>query len=370
MRVNCPLSIGVENRTVGLPAQNLTINQQANQMENTKNLESNSRPAISVRNLKKSYGEGKEIVDAVSDVSFEIERGKIVGILGPNGAGKTTTIKSILSLIIPTNGTVEISGEEVSDNPSEIYENVSAVLEGARNTYWRLTVRENLDFFAAISGESHKETSRSIENLIERLGLTEKSDTVVRELSRGQKQKVSIACALVRNTKILFLDEPTLGLDVKSSRDLQSELQKLSSELERTVVLSSHDMDVVQNVCDRVIIMNHGEVVADDSVENLTGLLNRTVFEVSIENQNRNDIQTLLSRKFDVREVIDHDETTDYKVEVRSNQFYELVKSLENSGASINSFTEQKPDLEDVFLDITDEKHQLESADYRRNFHE
>ena len=196
-----------------------------------------SDPIVSVREIRKEYGSGESGVTAVDDVSLEVEAGTVVGLLGHNGAGKTTTIKMMLGLIEPTAGTVSIAGTDVHRHPKQAFEHVGAVLEGARNVYWRLTVRENLDFFARLGGLDPAEQRDRHDRLLEQLGIADKADTIVNELSRGMKQKVSLASVLARKPDVVFLDEPTLGLDVGSSLELRDEIGRLVKRDEMTVLV-------------------------------------------------------------------------------------------------------------------------------------
>jgi len=187
----------------------------------------------------------------------------------PERGGKTTLIKSILGTVLPDSGTVRLFGTDAASGRRAAYADIDAMLEGARNDYWRLTVRENLRYFATISGVDPDSVTARHDRLLDRLGLAGKADTPVRELSRGMKQKVSLASVLAGGAELVFLDEPTLGLDVGSSRTLREELRRLADEEDLTIVLSSHDMDVIEAVCDRVIVMAGGRIVADDTVSAL-----------------------------------------------------------------------------------------------------
>ena len=235
-----------------------------------------NNPVIDVSGLCKSYGS----IVAVEDVSLSVERGEIVGILGPNGAGKTTLIKCLLGLVEPTDGTVRLGGRSVTSEPTAAYRHVGAMLEGARNVYWRLSVRENLAFFSRLVGVDPKTQHERHDELLDRFELAEKADTAVNDLSRGQKQKVALACALARDVDVIFLDEPTLGLDVESSRTLRAELDRLVREESLTVVLSSHDMDVIQELCDRVVVLQDGSIIADEDVEDLMELFRTQSYRI------------------------------------------------------------------------------------------
>ncbi|WP_440770878.1 ABC transporter ATP-binding protein [Natronorubrum sp. DTA28] len=308
-------------------------------------------PIVSVTGLEKVYGEGDDAVVAVDGIDLDVYPGTVVGILGPNGAGKTTAIKSILGLIIPTAGTIRAGGSDVHDDPHAAHRLMGAMLEGARNTYWRLTVRENVEMFSVIGGNDYRERSAQIDGLLEQFDLEEKADTVVRELSRGQQQKVSLVCTLARDTEVVFLDEPTLGLDVESTRRLKAEIRRLANRDGRTVVLSSHDMDVVQDVCDRVIVVNNGEIIADDTVENLVDLFNTTTYEVEIAGTLDPDVERELAAEFLVVDV--GRDGTSLTIETDGEQFFRLTNMLERAGVAVESFTQREPDFDDVFLRIT-----------------
>ena len=311
-------------------------------------------PALTVTDLRKEYGNPSDPVTAVDGVSFDVHDGEVVGLLGPNGAGKTTTIKACLGLVSPTSGTVRLKGVDVSENPRRVYEHVSAVLEGNRNVYWRLTVRENVNFFASLQGKNPRTERDRLDGIISRLGLEEKDDEPVRNLSRGMKQKVALACALARDTPILFLDEPTLGLDVGSSYDLRRELRRLVDEYEKTVVLSSHDMDVVESLCERVVVINDGAVVTDDAVDDLVDVFRTEVYRITIENDLSATALDALASRFGVEAWTT--EGTHASADVlldTPEQVYEIMRTLRTAGATPVAVTPTEPDLETVFLDLT-----------------
>lgn len=309
---------------------------------------------IRTRGLTKSFATESGDIVAVDDVSFAIDRGTVVGVLGPNGAGKTTTIKMLLGLIRPTSGTANIHGLEVNSSPHEIYDHVSAMLEGARNVYWRLTVRENLRFFARIGNEPA--TPDRIEQLIAQVGLEEKADEPINDLSRGMKQKASIACTLARNTPTVFLDEPTLGLDVESSIELRESLRDLVRHDGRTVVISSHDMEVVQDLCDRVIIMGNGEIIADDSVQNLLDSFSTRTLQLTLDAAPSSELRTALESRFEVRYGTDARNRHQLEVVgIDEDGFYEVFDLIESAQTTLVEVDTLTPDLEDVFLRVVDE---------------
>lgn len=308
--------------------------------------------AVSVTGLCKRFGDGSAAITAVDDVTFDIETGSIVGLLGPNGAGKTTLIKSILGMVLPDSGTVRIRGVDVHDRPRDAYASVDAMLEGARNDYWRLTVRENLRYFATISGVDPDSVTDRHERLLAQLGLAEKADVPVRELSRGMKQKVSLASVLAGGAAVVFLDEPTLGLDVESSRTLQRELRRLVEEEDLTVVLSSHDMDVVETVCDRVLIMSDGSIIADDTVGSLLSGTDRHCLRITSRDLDATVVSALQER-FDTLTVESADSATRIEVTTDSDGLYELMDRLGSENVTLERVRTIEPDLEDVFVDVT-----------------
>jgi ABC-2 type transport system ATP-binding protein len=309
-------------------------------------------PAIAVEGLTKRFGTGSEAVLAVDDVSFTVDRGSVVGLLGPNGAGKTTIIKSILGMVLPDAGSVRIHGIDVYAEPRRAYAHVDAMLEGARNDYWRLTVRENLRYFATVGGVDPDSVADRHERLLEKLDLAAKADEPVRTLSRGMKQKVSLASVLAGGADVVFLDEPTLGLDVESSLTLRRELRRIVEERDLTVVVSSHDMDVVEDVCDRVVIVSDGRLVADDAVERLLRQFDTRGYRITSADF---DDATLarLRDQFDVTDVEQVGAGRRVEVATDSDGFYDLMDRLRAEGVRLDAVDTSAVDLEDVFVEMT-----------------
>jgi ABC-2 type transport system ATP-binding protein len=316
-------------------------------------LDSDVSSAVSVRNLTKTYGD----LVAVDDVSFDVEVGTVVGVLGPNGAGKTTLIKSMLGLVVPTSGTVSIDGIDVHATPTAAYGRVGAMLEGARNVYWRLSVRENLEFFAGLAGNSPRDVRDRHDRLLDQFGLTDKADVAVNDLSRGMKQKVALACTLSRDVSVAFLDEPTLGLDVESSMDLRRELRRLAEQDSMTVVLSSHDMDVIEDVCDRVIIINEGRIVADDTVRNLVDLFRTQRYRFSLASLPSAATRERLASTYDVapNEWERVGDVVEFETALADGErLHALLGELLDEGCTVYDVTSVEPDLADAFLRLTE----------------
>ena len=305
------------------------------------------RALIEVDNVHKLYGGGsRNPVKAVDGVDFTVQPGEIVGLLGPNGAGKTTTIKMMCGLIHPDSGTVRVASHDTRAHRRRAMAHIAAVLEGNRNLYWRLSVRENLDYFAGNRGRSPASVRARRDALIDRFGLTSKADTIVSNLSRGMQQKLAIAVALLADTDAVVLDEPTLGLDVETSDEVRTILTEIAAE-GRTVLLSSHDMPVVQAVCRRAIIITGGRVVTDDSVENLLRLFQARAFSVRLVTPLSAAHAAELGRAFHVS---GGEDGLAFDVELPGKQdLYRLMDFLRGTGAEVESIERTTVQFEQVF---------------------
>ena len=293
---------------------------------------------------------------ALDGVSFSVGRGggEVVGLLGPNGAGKTACIKSMLGLVLPSAGSVELAGVDVYADPRRAHRRVGAMFEGARNVYWRLTVRENLEFFAGLAGRSRASVRDRHDEPLRRFGLDDRADTPVRSLSRGMKQKVALACTLSRDVEVAFLDEPTLGLDVESSRDLRRELRDLAAEDDLTVVLSSRDMDVIEALCDRVVILSEGRVIADDPVDDLLDVFRTQTYRVVLDGAADAGLRDRLAATYDLTEWAVANGRTRLAATLPSgNRVADLTRTLVDEGYDIRSVDTVDPDLEEAFLRLT-----------------
>ena len=315
-------------------------------------------PLLRVEGLRKIYrSRRRPDVVAVDDVSFTLDEGEIVGLLGANGAGKTTTIKCICTLVRPTEGRIEIGGAEVIREQRKAVSKVAALLEGNRNIYWRLTVKENLEFFAALQGLEPRSLSESMNELIALLGLEDKRDVPGRHLSKGMQQKLAIACCLVRQTPLILLDEPTLGLDVETSYELRAYLRQLVDS-GRTLMLSSHDMSIIQDLCDRVIVLNEGRVVADDTVANLLEVFKVRAYRLQLVGSLAPFQQEALRQRFELVEISESADLTHIDVQLGdSGDIYELIGILQRGRSHIESIDRRDPNLEEIFLRMVAGKH-------------
>lgn len=251
---------------------------------------------IKVEHLTKEFGS----IKAVSDVSFTVERGQILGFLGPNGAGKTTTMRMLCGIFPPTTGRAEISGFDLTRDPIEIRKRIGYLPEQVP-LYPELRVREYLDFVCSLWTASKAERIRRIDEALNFCGLIEEDQTLLGRLSRGYRQRVGLAQALVHDPEILILDEPTVGLDPKQIREIRDLIKSFKGK--KTVILSTHILPEVSMTCDKVVIIDQGKVVAEGTPESLTQSVKKTA-EVEIEVQGPPDeISKVLSAISGVRQV-------------------------------------------------------------------
>ncbi|MCQ2326600.1 MAG: ATP-binding cassette domain-containing protein [Bacteroidales bacterium] len=217
---------------------------------------------IDIKNLTKQYGQQK----ALDNISLAINEGEIVGLLGPNGAGKSTMMKIVTCFIPPTSGEVKVCGFDINEQPMNI-RSLIGYLPEQNPLYNELYVRESLEFIAGIHGIKGKERKERVDYMIEKVGLTKEVKKRIGMLSKGYKQRVGIAQAMIHDPKVLILDEPTTGLDPNQLVDIRNLIKELGQD--KTVILSTHIMQEVEAVCNRVVIINNGKLVADDSIEHL-----------------------------------------------------------------------------------------------------
>ncbi len=310
---------------------------------------------IEVRNLVKTYKKRRssEITHAVNDVSFQVKRGELLGLLGPNGAGKTTTIKTICGLLVPDSGEVLINGINNRHKRLKSLQHISAVLEGNRNLYWRLTVRENLEYFAGNRGYSRKEVAARVDQLLKQFRLEEKKNELVNGLSRGMQQKLAIAVALLAGTEVILLDEPTLGLDVEAGYEVRGLLRQIAHEEGKTIIISTHDMPVVQDLCERTVIINNGKVVVDDQVSNLMKLFETKAYSIALGAPLTVHQLELLNNRFPLMTYNQEGHQIHLQVNFDQNEdIYELFELLRIEQTPVESIDRTTINFEQVFMKV------------------
>lgn len=230
---------------------------------------------IEVKNLKKVFKQkGKEIV-AVDGVTFTIKQGETVALIGPNGAGKSTTIKMLTGILHPSGGEVSILGLSPIKNRKAVVSQIGAVFGQRSNLLPNLPLADTLKLFGVMYGLSKSEIKERIEYLENTLDMSSFRDQPIRTLSLGQRMRVEIACALIHNPKILFLDEPSIGLDIIAKQNLREVLLYLREKHNMTIFLTSHDVGDIEAICERTIIVNHGKIVVDEPTNELHKLIEK-----------------------------------------------------------------------------------------------
>lgn len=231
--------------------------------------------SIQIKNLVKQFN---KTTVAVNDISFDVKKGECFGLLGPNGAGKTTTLNILSTLLPPTSGTAHVAGYDVTKDKSNVRRNIGMVFqEPALDS--RLTGRENLEFHAMMYGVDAKTRKERIDYFLSLVELFEKADVLVRNYSGGMKRRLEIARGLIQKPKVLFLDEPTLGLDSQTRRLIWDYVKKLTHESDISIILTTHYMEEADFLCDRIAIIDHGKIVALDTPENLKKASGKTSLE-------------------------------------------------------------------------------------------
>ena len=299
--------------------------------------------AVECRDLRKTY-DGK--VEAVRGLSLAIQAGECFGLLGPNGAGKTTTIEILEGLLEPTSGEVSILGRSWKANPRELREYIGISLQETRLSE-KLTVRETIELFASFYSQP-----RSTEEVLSALQLNEKSEALVGKLSGGQKQRLAVATALVASPKVLFLDEPTTGLDPQSRRQLWEIIRAFQRE-GGTVLLTTHYMDEAERLCDRLAIVDHGQIIAEGTpAELIERLGGHHVVEFALSGNGHTDPapwQSLPS----VDSVRNEDGVICLNVREPHRTIPALLEKVDQQSAQLERLNTRQASLEDVFVNLT-----------------
>jgi ABC-2 type transport system ATP-binding protein len=301
--------------------------------------------SVSVVDLTKHYGE----LTALNGVTFNVPKGSIFGLLGPNGAGKTTTIKILTGLTRPTSGSANILGNDIVRDTIQAKKRIGVVPESS-NIYEEMTAEQNLIFAAEMYGVARQERSRRTWELLEIFGLAERGGDMVAGFSRGMKRRLTIACGIVHRPEVLFLDEPTTGLDIQSALVLREQVRKLNAE-GTTVLLTTHYLEEADQLCDTVAMINKGRIVALDSPERLkAGVIGSNIVDVSFSESVDEDE---LCRRCGLIEVHRLGDKLRLTVGGEVDVVGELIDYSRARGVRITSINTLKPSLEDAFLRIT-----------------
>ncbi len=308
------------------------------------------KSVIELNNLTKYYDNFR----ALDNINLKVDKGEILGLLGPNGAGKTTAMR-ILSCFIPaTSGTAKVAGFDVFDDSIEVRRRLGYLPE-TPPLYFDMTVSSYLDFVGKIREISYKDRSNRIDSVCERLGLQEYKDRIIGTLSKGYKQRVGLAQAMIHNPEVLILDEPTVGLDPNQIIEIRELIKSLAQQ--HTVILSTHILSEVSASCNRVVIINEGQIVAEDSVANLESrTMGKPGWHISLKPSKDLNWKELI-KQIEGSEIADEQEKDNifnFNLKLsKTEDFDAFFSSLASKGAVFKEITPIKATLEDVFLKLT-----------------
>jgi ABC-2 type transport system ATP-binding protein len=300
---------------------------------------------IELRNVTKYYGQ----IAAVEDVTFEIEAGEIIGFLGPNGAGKTTTLRILTGFTPASRGTAKIAGYAVEDHPIEVKRSVGYLPENVP-LYREMLVRRFLSYVAEVKGVRGGKRKKEVARVMDRCGLSHMAGRTIGNLSKGYRQRVGLAQALIGNPPVLILDEPTVGLDPRQIIDIRHMIKELAED--HTVLLSTHILPEVAMVCERVIIINQGRIVAQDRMENLAGMRgDKRVFEAEIHGD-ETAVRITLAEVKGVQDVT-AEAKGQYRIATAPDERIgvTLTAALVRAGHGVENLRERTRTLEDVFIE-------------------
>jgi ABC-2 type transport system ATP-binding protein len=302
---------------------------------------------ITVEDLSKKY----DGFTAVDGVSLDIKRGEIFGLLGPNGAGKSTIISILCCLLKPTAGRVTIDGFDVGKNATDI-KKIIGVVPQEISLYYTLTARENLAFYAKIYGLSGKAMKDRIEELLDMVGLTDRADDRLEGYSGGMKRRINIAVALLHNPRILFLDEPSTGVDPQSRKRIYDTIRDLNRE-GVTVLLTTHQMEDAEKLCHRIAIVDKGKLIALDTLDGLLKMVGETDIVHVTAKEIPPEVVDVIQQIDNVQKVsLDEDSMTIQLVQGRE-LLAGIIDTLTASGTKVESIQIKEPDLETLFLHLT-----------------
>jgi ABC-2 type transport system ATP-binding protein len=326
---------------------------------------------LTVRNLQKKYGDH----EVVKGISFSVKEGEVFGLLGPNGAGKTQTISMLTGVIAPTAGTAEIGGFDIRKQMNKVKE-INGLVPQDLALYPTLSARANLNFFGRIYGLRGKDLKERVEDVLRIVSLTDRADDPVENYSGGMKRRVNIAAGLVHHPRLFFLDEPTVGVDPQSRNHIFESVQRLNRERGMSIVYTSHYMEEVEMLCDRVAIIDNGEIIALDTIPNLIAMLGGGVIHVGLR-QVDDDLLAQIQQLPGVKQATiapqpvapppaDGEAVSTpmalthpvIKVEAKKSQeaLVNLLGFFNDRDIQIMSLQTLEPNLENVFLHLTGKK--------------
>lgn len=306
---------------------------------------------LAVDELRKVYIQGENTTVALDDISLRVERGEVVGLLGPNGAGKSTLINILVTLLQPSGGTARVNGHDITEETGGVRDSLGIVFQEPAVDE-DLTGAENLAFHARLYGKRKAERDERIPEVLDLVDLDDEADVPVENYSGGMQRRLEIGRGLMHEPEVLFLDEPTTGLDARTRRDTWEYIQRLNEESGVTIIITTHYMDEADYLCERVAIMDQGSIVAVDSPEQLKNSLGGDVVTLGLDSAPK-DLFDHLDNQSWAREYTVTDDGVAVTMEHGDTRVPDLVRLADREGAVITSVDLRKPSLEAVFLSLT-----------------
>lgn len=287
---------------------------------------------------------------AVNSINLKVPKNSVYGVLGPNGAGKTTLISMLCTILHPTSGTATVNGYDVMKNSKEVRQSIGVVFQ-SRALDDILTGREHLEMHAALYGVPMELRKKRIEEVLELIALGDKADEFTKTYSGGMKRRLEIGRGLIHHPKILFLDEPTLGLDPQTRENIWDYIQELNQKEDITVLMSTHYMEEADKLCDEVAIINRGQIITANSPKNLKRELKADIITMKVDDQEKFVKQ---AEKLDfIKNIVTVDSKIKMMVESGENLVAELVNFANSNNIMVKSIELEHPNLEDVFINLT-----------------
>ncbi len=317
--------------------------------------------SIETKSLTKSFGD----LVAVNDISFSVEKGEIFGFLGPNGAGKSTTMMIFTTLLKPTNGNALVGGFDVLKNPKQVRENIGFVQQETTVDEY-LSGRENLLLQAKLNHIPKNEINQRIDEVLDLIELSDKQDEAVVTYSGGMRKRLDIAGGLLHHPRVLFLDEPTVGLDIQTRRKIWQYIKKIHTQFDMTIFLTTHYMEEADSLCDRIGIIDHGKIQVIDTPKNMKNDLGNEIVSLVIESNGSYDSFLLELKKIEFIKKINED---DSKLTLFTSNGTEVIPQIfqisSELGIKIKSISLTQPTLDDVFISYTG--HEIRDDDSKFN---
>ena len=317
--------------------------------------------SIETKSLTKSFGD----LVAVNDISFSVEKGEIFGFLGPNGAGKSTTMMIFTTLLKPTNGNALVGGFDVIKNPKQVRESIGFVQQETTVDEY-LSGRENLLLQAKLNHIPKNEINQRIDEVLDLIELSDKQDEAVVTYSGGMRKRLDIAGGLLHHPRVLFLDEPTVGLDIQTRRKIWQYIKKIHTQFDMTIFLTTHYMEEADSLCDRIGIIDHGKIQVIDTPKNMKNDLGNEIISLVIESNSNYDSFLLELKKIEFIKKINED---DSKLTLFTSNGTEVIPKIfqisSDLGIKIKSISLTQPTLDDVFISYTG--HEIRDDDSKFN---